>query len=67
VPTGHRIELFAEMALSDDGPMTRNPEIWRDEPHGTDIPGVVKFFTEVLDFSLTEAAETPDGCHGGFP
>src|SRR5690349_2429060 len=34
VPTGHRVELFAEMALSDDGPMTRNPELWRDEPHG---------------------------------
>ena len=34
VPTGHRIELFAEMALSDHGPMTRNPEIWREEPHG---------------------------------
>jgi len=25
VPTGHRVESFAEMALSDDGPMTRNP------------------------------------------
>ena len=24
VPTGHRIELFAEMALSEHGPMTRN-------------------------------------------
>jgi catechol 2,3-dioxygenase len=34
VPTGHRIELFSEMALSDHGPMTRNPEIWREEPHG---------------------------------
>jgi catechol 2,3-dioxygenase len=31
VPTGHRIELFADMALSENGPMTRNPEIWRDE------------------------------------
>ena len=30
VPSGHRIELFAEMALSDDGPMVRNPELWRD-------------------------------------
>ena len=79
VPTGHRIELFAEMALSDNGPMTRNPEIWRDEPHGMrvtrfdhcnlhgpDIPGVVKFFTEVLDFSLTEAAESPDGVVAAF-
>src|SRR5467141_2481227 len=34
VPTGHRIELFAEMALSDHGPMTRNPEIWREGTHG---------------------------------
>src|SRR5580704_10623949 len=34
VPTGHRIELFSEMALSDHGPMTRNPEIWREETNG---------------------------------
>ena len=79
VPTGHRIELFTEMALSDNGPMTRNPEMWRDEPHGMrvtrfdhcnlhgpDIDGVVKFFVEVLDFSLTEAAETPDGIVAAF-
>jgi catechol 2,3-dioxygenase len=79
VPTGHRIELFAEMALSDHGPMTRNPEIWREEPHGMrvtrfdhcnlhgpNIDRVVEFFTEVLDFSLTEAAETPDGIVAAF-
>jgi catechol 2,3-dioxygenase len=34
VPTGHRIELFSDITLSDHGPMTRNPEIWREEPHG---------------------------------
>src|SRR5262249_32840634 len=28
--------------------------------------GVVKFFTEVLDFSLTEAAEGPDGVVAAF-
>jgi len=74
VPSGHRIELYAEMALSEAGPMTTNPELWRDEPHGMrvtrfdhcnlhgpNIDTVVKFFTEVLDFSLTEAAQTPDG------
>jgi len=67
------------MALSEDGPMTHNPEIWRNEPHGMrvtrfdhcnlhgpDIDGVVKFFTEVLDFSLTEAAQTPDGIVAAF-
>ncbi len=74
VPTGHRIELFADMALSEKGPMTSNPELWREEPHGMRVtrfdhcnlhgPNVdetVKFFTELLDFSLTEAAQTPDG------
>ena len=79
VPTGHRVELFAEMALSDDGPMTRNPELWRDEPHGMrvtrfdhsnlhgpNIDQVVEFFTELLDFSLTEAAETPKGIAAAF-
>ena len=40
VPTGHRIELFSEMALSDHGPMTRNPEIWREEPHGMRVTPV---------------------------
>jgi catechol 2,3-dioxygenase len=62
------------LALSEDGPMTRNPELWREEPHGMrvtrldhvnlhgpNIDDVVKFFTEVLDFSLVEAAQTPDG------
>jgi catechol 2,3-dioxygenase len=79
VPTGHRVELFAEMALSDHGPMTRNPELWREEPHGMrvtrfdhcnlhgpNIDATVKFFTDVLDFSLTEAAETPDGIVAAF-
>jgi catechol 2,3-dioxygenase len=74
VPTGHRIELFAEVTLSEDGPMTSNPELWREEPHGMrvtrfdhcnlhgpNIDATVKFFTEVLDFSLSEAAQTPDG------
>jgi catechol 2,3-dioxygenase len=74
VPTGHRIELFAEMALSEHGPMTSNPELWREEPHGMRVtrfdhcnlhgPKVdetVRFFTELLEFSLTEAAQTPDG------
>ena len=74
VPTGHTIDLFAEMELSDQGPMTQNPEIWRDEPrgmravrldhvnlHGPDVDAVVEFFTKVLDFELTEAAARPDG------
>ena len=74
VPTGHRIELYAEMVLSEHGPMTRNPELWQEEPHGMratrfdhcnlhgpNIDETVRFFTELLGFSLTEAAQTPDG------
>ena len=34
--------------------------------HGPNIDGVVEFFTNVLDFSLTEAAETPDGIAAAF-
>jgi catechol 2,3-dioxygenase len=74
VPSGHKIDLYADMALSEQGPMTQNPEIWRDEPHGMravrldhvnlqgpNIDAVVQFFTGVLDFELTEAAARPDG------
>lgn len=74
VPTGHRVELFAEMALSENGPMTRNPELWREEPHGMrvtrldhcnlhgpNVDATVRLFTDLLGFSLTEAAQTPDG------
>ena len=34
--------------------------------HSPNIDAVVEFFTEVLDFSLTEAAETPDGIAAAF-
>ena len=57
----------------------RNPELWREEPHGMrvtrfdrcnlhgpNIDSVVEFSTQVLDFSLTEAAETPNGIVAAF-
>ena len=34
--------------------------------HGPNIDQVVDFFTQVLDFSPTEAAETPDGIAAAF-
>lgn len=74
VPTGHRVELFATMERSDKAPPIKNPDVWPDDPrgmrvtrfdhvllYGPDIDGVTKFFTEVLDFSLAEKADTPDG------
>jgi catechol 2,3-dioxygenase len=34
--------------------------------HGPNIDSVVEFSTQVLDFSLTEAAETPNGIVAAF-
>jgi catechol 2,3-dioxygenase len=69
VPTGHVIDLYADMALSEDAPMTRNPELWHREPRGMrvvrfdhcalsgrDIMGSARIFREALDFSLAEEA-----------
>lgn len=74
IPSGHRIELYAEMERSADAPPIENPDIWRDEPrgmralsfdhcllYGPHIPETVDFFTDVLDFSLTEKVVPPDG------
>jgi len=74
LPSGHRIELYAEIALSDHGPKLHNPYIWDKEPrgmkairfdhallYGPDIQKNIDLFTEVLDFSLAERADTPDG------
>lgn len=74
IPSGHCIELYAQMELSPDAPSTRNPDVWPDDPrgmrasrfdhfllYGPDVDGVTRFFTEVLDFSLAEKIDTPDG------
>src|SRR5262249_15690001 len=74
IPSGHRIELYPHMALAPSAPPTRNPHVWPEDPrgmraspfdhfllYGPDIDGVTRFFTEVLDFSLAEKIDTPDG------
>jgi catechol 2,3-dioxygenase len=74
IPSGHRIELFAQIELSPHAPSTRNPDVWPEDPrgmrasrfdhfllYGPDVEGVTRFFTEVLDFSLAEKIDTPDG------
>lgn len=74
VPSGHRIEIFAQMDLSPNAPETRNPMIWTKPPHGMraqrmdhcllygpNIDEVEKFFTQVLDFHLPERVDLPDG------
>jgi catechol 2,3-dioxygenase len=73
IPTGHRIELFAEIEQSRTAPPTANPDVWPEEPrgmratrfdhillYGPDIPAVTRFFTEILDFAVTERVDAPD-------
>lgn len=73
-PTGHRFDLYATMARSDDAPMITNPDLWRSEPrcmrvlrfdhcllYGDDIDGTARIFTDILGFRLAEQALAPDG------
>jgi catechol 2,3-dioxygenase len=68
-PTKHVFDLYARMELSANGPMIKNPDVWRTEPRGMrierydhcalsgiDIEGTARIFREALDFSLTEEA-----------
>lgn len=74
VPTGHTMDFYADMERSEQGPMTDNPDIWRNQPkgmriirfdhcllYGPDIEGVHQLFTEILDFELTEQVIAEDG------
>ncbi len=73
VPTGHTIELYAEMEQVGNGLSLVNPEVWPDglkgmRPtrfdhcllYGDDLDGTVKLFTEVLGFRLVEQVVTTD-------
>lgn len=74
IPSGHRVEMYAEAALSDHGPGVDNPDVWKDMPrgmramrfdhtllYGPDIDKTLAFFTDVLDFKCAEKVVTPDG------
>jgi catechol 2,3-dioxygenase len=77
IPTGHRIELYAEIEPARRHPEIQNPDVWRVEPrgmratrfdhallYGPDIERAAAFFTEVLGFSCSErvgSAEKPAG------
>jgi len=77
LPSGHRIELYASMELSENHPPIENPHIWPEEPrgmrairfdhallYGPDIEKNLAFFREALDFSLAEQVDSPDGVIG---
>jgi catechol 2,3-dioxygenase len=74
IPSGHRIELYAEMERSDFAPQTTNPDVWQAEPrgmgvtrfdhallYGPEIDRVRDLFVDVLGFEVAEQAElAPD-------
>ncbi|MTJ83322.1 MAG: catechol 2,3-dioxygenase [Telmatospirillum sp.] len=77
IPSGHRIELYADIAAAETAPGTHNPYLWHEAPHGMgairmdhgllygpNIEQVLAYFTEVLDFRLTEKVDLPDGLLG---
>ncbi|MBB4301278.1 catechol 2,3-dioxygenase [Rhodobium orientis] len=74
IPSGHRIELYADIEMSETHPAIENPMIWPVEPrgmkatrfdhallYGPNLNEVLDLFTNVLDFSLAEYVDTPDG------
>lgn len=73
ISTGHRFEIYSEVELSDDGPMVRNPDIWRKAPrgmraqrmdhfllYGPNIAEAERFCQEVFGMFVPEVCNTPD-------
>jgi catechol 2,3-dioxygenase len=74
IPSGHRIELFAQSEHSEPKPRVHNPDVWEVDPHGMrprrfdhallygpEIEKTQDFFERVLDFRVAESATMPDG------
>jgi len=74
IPSGHRIELYADIELAERRPATHNPDLWTEEPHGMravrfdhallygpNIEDVLSFFIEALDFSCAERIDLEGG------
>ena len=74
IPSGHRIELYADIELAESHPDIHNPRLWAAEPHGMRVvrfdhgllygPNIeenLRFFTEALDFSCAERIDLEDG------
>jgi len=73
MPTKHVFDFYVDMDLSTDGPMTENPEIWREEPRGMRIvrfdhcallgdaiDASADIMTECFGFSVAERGVDPD-------
>ena len=74
ISTGHRFEIYSEVAVSENGPMTHNPDIWRKAPrgmraqrmdhlllYGPNIAEAERFCQEVFGMFVPEVCNTADG------
>ena len=73
LPSGHRIELYHDIAQAEKHPAIVNPNIWSEIPRGMKAtrfdhallygPGIARvkeIFERALDFKTAEYVETPD-------
>jgi len=74
IPNGHRIDLYADVEISEPHPMLKNPHIWSSRPRGVgarffdhgllagpNSAETVRFFIEVMGLSKVEVVRMPDG------
>jgi catechol 2,3-dioxygenase len=74
IPSGHRIELYAQIAEAAKHPAVVNPHVWTELPHGMkairfdhallygpNVAKVKEVFEKALDFKTAEYVEAPDG------
>lgn len=74
ISTGHRFEIYSDVQLAEQKPMTKNPDIWVDPPrgmraqrldhfllYGPNIAEAERFCKEVLGMFVPEVCNTPDG------
>ena len=72
-PTGHRFDLYVQMELSNNGPMTNNPDVSQLDPtgmkairfdhcllYGGDLDGTQNLFVDILGFSVSEQVVDDD-------
>ncbi|MDR2940543.1 MAG: catechol 2,3-dioxygenase [Clostridiales bacterium] len=74
ISTGHRFEIYSEVALAQKGPGIKNPDIWNEPPrgmraqrmdhfllYGPNIAEAERFCKEVFGMFVPEVCNTPDG------
>lgn len=74
ISTGHRFEIYSEVALAEQRPMIRNPDIWTAPPrgmraqrmdhfllYGPNIAEAERFCQEVFGMFVPEVCNTADG------